>query len=757
MASNELIIKAQEAHIANFLRLQHDPANEKNISTFIFYQRLIEQERAKLVSLKSKVDQTISAKIKIAQSFYNLNRYDETRQLLLDLKPFVEDPAQKKAIEYYITLSYIAQNIVDKAVDLYTEFKANYKIDPMAENLPLAMGVMFLSNNPKINDPVKAIDYFKEEMVSYPQSRFVIEAVSHQAYALVQLKRFDEALEAFRSLLVPQQSKEIAAAAQFGIGSTNLQIGKPNEALAAFKEIRDKYQDTPQSEQAEYYIGQIEVQKENYKTGLVELTQFIGKHPDSPLFPTALFYLANAQKGVGDKETAIATYKEISSKFPQAEAAQYSYFQRASIASADQKQEELIAIMREFLAQYPESDKSYFAIDSIGQNQIAMGKMQEAIATYSGFIENHPKMQQAADALVKLANIFKNFAVAQGNYSVLNDNQKAIWTSGIKESLATGEKLIELFPESPQIAQSLQLLLVDQRLLLSAKLKSDAELQLYFQDLATKFQSSPSARSKILFTLASYIYEQDKAKALVQMKAAYDSNLLYAPSVLDLYATALIEQNDLISAKSLYEKIASDYPNPSDVSPDKTPSEIAEAQVIALYGLTNCALLKGDFNAADEAVDQLKKKYPWSPKISEADFRIAEWLFKEKKIDKAIDLLIPILQSESAPVEIRAHAMLLGGTIQEEKGNQDAAIDYYIKIASLNGEMPMLASEGLWKAGQLLERQSTSLPETGKTKKTELSGRAIKNYKDLIEKYPTSPFANKAKERLAALIPASAK
>ena len=755
VAGKEPMIKAQEDRIEGILRLLRDPANTKNVAAVKLYQRLIGQERGKLATLKTKADQTVSARIKIAQSYYNQNKYDETRQLLTDLQPFIEDQTQKKSALYYITLSYIAQNIADKAVSSYAEFKENYKNDPMAENLPLAMGAIFLTDNPKINDPTKAIDYFKEEIASYPQSRFVIEAISQQAYALVQLKRFDEALDAFHKLLAAHPSKEIASAAQFGIGSANIQINKPDEALAAFKEVREKYQGTPQVEQADYYIGQIYVQKEDFKTGLSELTQFVAKYPESPMLPTALFYLANAQKGVGDKDAAIATYKDLAAKFPQAEAAQYSYFQRAAIASADQKQEELIAVMKEFLSKYPESDKAYFATDSIGQNQMATGQAQEAIVTYSDFVEKHPKAEQVADALFKITGLNRGSAEAQGRYLVLNEDQRTVWLTGVNGSLAAGEKLIQQFPENPQVALTLQNLLADQRLLLTAKLKTDAEVQQYFQDLATKLQNNPPARSKVLFTLASYTYEQDKAKALEQMKAAYDPKLLYAPTDLDLYASALIEQNDVASAKALYDKIASDYPIPAGVTPDKAPPEIAEAQAIALYGIGRCAQTQGNIKAAGEAFDQLKTNYPWSPKILEANFGIAQALYQQKKYDDAVALLIPIMraQSASATADIRANAMLLGGEIQEEKGNLEAAIDYYIKIASFYEGVPMVAAEGLWKGGQLLEKQSATLPETGKVTKSGQMGRALKAYKDLTEKYPTSPFVEKAKQRLVALTP----
>ena len=47
----------------------------------------------------------------------------------------------------------------------------------------------------------------------------------------------------------------------------------------------------------------------------------------------------------------------------------------------------------------------------------------------------------------------------------------------------------------------------------------------YFQGLADRYKGNPAARSRILFRLASLTAEKDPAKALADMKAAYDPNV----------------------------------------------------------------------------------------------------------------------------------------------------------------------------------------------------------------------------------------
>jgi TolA-binding protein len=751
VAPREMMIKAQQDRIAGIRQRIQEAVTAKNLVGIKHFKQLLEHEQDDLADLKSKSDQTMTAKIRIAQAFYNQQRYDEARLMLNDLRPFVTDDAQSKTILYYITLSYAGQNLADKAVAAYNEFKSKYKNDPQAENLPLVIGSLFLNPDPKVNDPNQAIQYFKEETALYPNGRFTTEALTRQAAAMVQLKQFDEALGAFKSLLATNPPRETAAAAELGIGSIYTQTGKLNEALAAFQAVCDKYADTPSAEQAAYYTGQTAIQMGDQKRGIAGLTQFIAKYPESTLVPNAMYYLASVKAASGESDAALEKFKEVSEKFPKSDVAQFTYFQRAQIYAGRQKVDEIIGVMKEFIAAYPDSDKIYFAYDSIAQNQVNAGQLQEAIATYDEFAGKHPGMSQVPEALLKISDLWRRYAEAPGRYLVLNEEQRVQWNKGVNGSIAAAEKILEQFSGSPQVALALQTLLVDQKLLLTAKLKTGDGVRQYFLDFAKKFQNNPSARSKVLFTLASYIYETDKSKALDQMNAAYDPKLVYAPADLDLYGSALIDQNKIPEAQNIYKKLAADYPNPPGVAPDKAPAQIAEAQSIALYGMGKCLQQQGNAKEAGEAFDNLKKWYPWSPKLLEANFGIAQSLYQQKKYDEALALLIPIMraQSASATVDLRANAMLLGGRIQEAQGHIEAAIDYYIKIGSFYEGVPVAAAEGLWRGAQLLEKQAAGLNDTGAVTKSGQFAKAMKAYQGIVEKYPSSPYADQAAKRLS--------
>ncbi len=664
---------------------------------------------------------------------------------------FADDDEQKKTVLYYIALTYASQGLTDKAVEAYNTFQASYKGDPIAESLPLAIGGLFL--NAKNNDPEKAISYFKEGLALYPKGRLVSNVITQQANAMVQLKRYDDAIKAYRDLLASHPQPEIAAQAEFGIGNIEKETGKLAEAIAQYKKVRDANPGTPLAEQSAFWVGHLSFQKGDLAAAVTELHAFLAKYPKSDLYPTAKFTLAQATLAKNDKAGALELFKAVSDDFPQSPAAPYAYFQRASIYAGNQKVDEMVALMKEFIAKYPQSDKIFFAYDTIGQSQVNTGKPLDAVATYGEMVEKNPTNPQAAAALFQVVHIWLNFAKSQGNFLALNEEQRTEWTKGVTNSVKAVEKLLTDYPKSPQVATALQDLLADQKLLLTAKVKTDDDLTKYFEGLARK-QEEPGARSKILFTLAAFTYEQDKAKALQQMTAAYDPTLIYAPADIDLFGAALLQMGKVDESAAVYQKLANDFPIPAGVAPNKAAPQVQEAQAIALYGTGKALQKQHKIAEAGEKFDTLTKLYPWSPKILEANFGKAQALHEQKNDKDAIPLLVQIIRSPTGTPELLANSMLLLASIQEGKGEIAAAIDQYIKVSVFYDSVASASAEGLWKGAQLLEKQAAGLSDPPKPKEPSKSGqiaKAVRAYQDLVTKYPNSPHAGEAKARLAAL------
>jgi TolA-binding protein len=743
------MVQAQEARVQSLLPRLQQAVLSHNAELVQALQRLQDRENAKLEALKQAPDQTMAAQLRIAACYFLLQRYDEARVMLHFLQPFAEDDDQKKQIEYYLVLTYASQGITDKAAEAYNDFQAKHKGDPLGENLPLAMGAAFLSSNPP--QPDKAIAYFKDETTLYPGSPLVNEALGEEANALIGLHRYGDALATYNRFLLTKPPADQAAQAEQGIALIYQQTGKLPDAIKQYQKVADTYAGTAQAEQSAFYAAGLETSVD-MRQALPKLQDFVRKYPDGKFTAQAMMMVAQVQTALNDVPVAMQTYKDVASKFPKSEYGPQSYFARAAILGKQNQIDEMVKLMRDFIDAYPDSKDIFYAYDTIGQTDVSKGKIPDAIATYQEMVDKHADNPMAPTALYRTAELWRKQADALGNYIALNDAQRAEWNKDINSSIAAGEKVLSQFPESDQVGLALATLLADQQMLLTAKLKTPDDIDKYFHGLADKFASNPSAKSRILFTLATFTYTKDPAKALGEMTEAYNPALVYAPADLDLYGAALIEQGKAAQAYGIYEKIAKDYPLPAGTQPAQAQTAIQEAQATALFGMASALDKEGKTADAGKLYTQLKASYPWSPKVLEANYGIAKSLLQQNKQDDALKLLLPIVRSRTAPARLRARAFLLIGDIYHAMPNRlDDEIDSYLKTAAFYGGVADVAAEALWKGGQALEQQAAILNEQSSPKKSEQIQKAVNAYKEIVDKYSDSPFVQQAQERLNTL------
>ena len=712
VASKDRVIAAQKQRVAYFTDLRNRSLAAKDIPGFQRYKRVIDKETEKLAQLEGRTDQTQTAKFKTGLIFFTQGKMDETRVLYQQLEALeaIEDPEDKKQALYFVTMSYAAQNVVEKAVEKYTAFQAAHKGDPIAQNLQLVMGAMYLTKK----DPTEAVKYFNEGLELYPKGKAFGPLVLARAAAQIELKQFKEAEEALQKTIAEKPPKELLVDAEFYLGTVQVQTNKQKEAVETFKGVREKYPDTPQAEQSHAQIGQLLAGIEP-KAAIPELEAYLKKYGKSENVPTVMMALGSAQAGAGQSDAALATFKKLATEHPKSAPAPFTYFERAKILLGAQKTDECIATMKEFIAAYPESTSLFQAYDFMAQILTSGGKGQEAIAVYEEYVAKRPQDKDTPEALLKLSALWKGFAESQGNYLVMEVPKREDWKKGIAQSTAAAEKLLTEFPESAQVSQALNNLMAVQRLLLTGKdaegkpLKTEADLEKYFQDLSQKFTDKPGTQAKILFTLGGATFAKDKVKAVEQLSAAYKPDLKFAPEDLDLYGQALIGGKKIDEAIKVYEKLNADYPLPPG-GVKGASRELQEAQAIYLAGMGRALQAKGDDESKKKGAEmfaELEKNYGWSSKMNEVNYGLALALFDQNKHDDAAARLREVIKAQRSSSELRAKAMLQLGKIDAANQRFASAIDNFIKISVFYVGVPDVAAEGLWLGGQLLERQAS--------------------------------------------------
>ncbi len=708
-------------------------------------------EQTKLEALQAKEDPVLTARLQGGAVFYDLRRYDETRVLMTTLAAVVKKPEDEKLVLYYTASSYVGQSLIDKAVEAYDKFQAKFQGDPIAEGLPLLVGNLFLSG-PKA-DPAKADKYFDDFARLYPKSRMRETALLVQADADAAQGQYDEALKTLDTFLKGHPKPELVAQAELSRARILRDKKDFDGALTAFRAVRDKYKTGPEGEEAAFWVGWTLLQKKDAAGAVTELTAFGKQYPQSKFLPGALLTLAQAQQATNAKDPALATLTDLYTRFPQSTEGQGAYFLSANIYLTDKKYDDMARVLTAFVDKYPDSDQAFAAYERIGAVQTQANQPEAAAATYEKFLSKQPDSPHAADVVARLAALWLRTARGMGSFIVLGAPQREAWTRDVKNSVAACERAVSRYPDAPATALALQTLLDAQRLLIEAKVQTPPQVVDYFQALADKNADKPAARSRILFRLASLTAEKDPAKALADMQAAYDPVVVYSPADLDAYGTALLKA-DPSAAAAVFDKLAKDYPlPPGATSPAQAAPDVQEAQALALYGRGTLAQAAGKEGEAAQAFGELKKNYPRSSKVAQANLGLAESAIAKGKPEDALPLLSEVARASTAPVLTRARGLFLNGEVQAAKG-QDGAIDAYLKVAAFYPTSPD-AAEGLWKGGQLLEKQAATLTETpskpGAPTKSAQLARARKAYEDLTTKYADSKWTAQAKARLAAL------
>lgn len=764
VAPKDQIIAWQQDLIKQFPERRRQALAQNNAALLKQLNTDNERELKKLAELQGKPDQVATALLKIGEIYFQEHKINEARVVLQHATQFLQAEEDAKRALYFTAMTYALQNASERAAANYDAFQGKYKGDPLADNLPFTLGNMYLS----LNNVPEAIRLFDESVQLYPKGRFLDASVVSKAAAESRTGKYDDALKTFQNALASNPSPEIAVMAQAGVADVYKSTQKWDDAIAAYQTVRQKFPNTPQAGEAEYWIAICTQQKGDNAAAIPLLDAYVKANPKTVFAPLALYTKAAAEIALGQKEEGIATMAAVADQYPESQPAPFTYFMRANLRGQEGKGDEVVALMKQFIEKYPKDDKVFPAYQNIAQSAVVSGKTDEALATYRDYVAKYPETPQAADALFQVADLQRTKAESLGRYGALNESEKSLWKALMDGSVSSGEELIQKYPESPAVALVLQTLLKDQRLLLAAELKTAPEVQQYFQAMADK-ASSAATKSKILFTLANYVSEQDKVAALEIMNQAYNPEVVYSVDDLDFYGLALSDQKKYAEAAAIFDKIEKDYPVPAGVAPNQAPAPIQSAQATVLFGRGQLALLQGQTAEAGKFFEQLKTLYPWSAKVLEANYGIAAAYKEQGKFDEGLALLSGVVRATNGTAELSAKSMLLNAEIMIEKWKAatdpkdkaeflGAAIDNYIKIAQFYGGVPSAAAEGLFKGAQLLEQQSgdtidaNGKPVTDPAKyKADQLNRAKLFYQQLVKEYPNSEYVPKAQERLQAL------
>ncbi len=149
----------------------------------------------------------------------------------------------------------------------------------------------------------------------------------------------------------------------------------------------------------------------------------------------------------------------------------------------------------------------------------------------------------------------------------------------------------------------------------------------------------------------------------------------------------------------------------------------------SIFLLARIKVKQKNYKEAEVYLRKIIEEFPGSKIIPETYFTLGRIYFLQNSFSSAIETLITLLNLyPNSSYKLKAYILL--GDIYKQRKNYEKAIEYYLKAK----DMP----EGLFKLGEIYEK----IPEIRNFEK------AVKYYKEIIEKHPDSKYFLPAQKRI---------
>ena len=804
--SVEEVVEAQTAKITaleqQITLLPRDPQTYASMKARL--ESLISYEDEKREKYKSGQDQYLAARLAIARIFLFLHKTDEARTLMRHLlsqkELFAKDKDARATGAALLCLTYAEQKNVEKALEMYQEFRAGFKGNASGDNLALLVANLLVETG----DADQAEKVVAEGQEDYKDWRFTTEAMQILTATALKKNDYKKALELCTIQLASNPKPEIEVQTLFVKGSVeqaqareSQDVSMADAALVTFKTLRDKFPNSPQAEEAWFTSCQILGGRDPAKA-VTELQAFLARFAASggksvatkTNVPVAQYLLGTAFATVNQRDKAVEAWKKVYEKYPDSDPAPGAYFKVFDVYNEKKDYPAALKLMEDFVTKYPKHENVYFAYNNIAEflfsgaldskkgtpgGQTSLENVEAGAKKLLDYVEyetaNKLERKRGDGSLIKIADRWLKELAKLPPFLTQNEAQKQTWQRAVDGVTAAVERMLKDYPASERIAEALERLVTVENVRRKAQQTDAAKVEATFKKLTEDYGKTPLVKAKLDVALASFLADSDTRRAFSVMDEAFRtvpqspkvkdadgterSAATFTPSDFDRFLAGLFDakRNDDITKN--IARIRQEYPLDEKDDLTKAPHNTLDAQAVALFWEAKLLQEQGKASEAGAKFAALKTKFPKSTKALEADYGVILGEFEQTGQVKEdyIQRLSKVVNTQTGKsFELQAKALFLVGKIQEAKKDFDGAIETYEKIQVRYASAPKVAAAGLWKAAELAEKQAKAEPgypvKTKQEKRAAAEARAaeLKAAKAAEKPADSKPAENKPAE-----------
>ncbi|MSR65333.1 MAG: tetratricopeptide repeat protein [Verrucomicrobiae bacterium] len=706
------------------------------------------KESSKLKEIQSSPDLLLAANMRVADSYFQQrnpqikqDKFPEARIAYRFLLPHAKlgDREIAKQAAGQIVATYIGQGRPVEAKQAFAEFESDFGVDPLAEPFGLAIGDLFLRKG-KGDEALEAVE---KSMKDFPKNQYMPMLKFRRAQALDALQRSDEAVTQMDEVMKDDSlKKEAPAEIEYALGRMLRGKGNYDEAIKHFNVVIDKTPNFELIDDVHFQValcfkGKGKKDPKDYDKA-IELFRkfnqsFEGK---SQLVVPSLYQVGQcyeAKDDPGSITNAVNTYRELAGKYPADKLAPFAQYQAAIVYYNREKWEEMVKGFQELIQKFPKDTLVCDAHFWIGFKFQRERNYPKAVEEFEKVVADCATNALASDALYRVGNSWQTAALTMGNYKVLDRDKQPVWRDNAARSMAAFERVIGNYPKSDQLNDTLKGLKDLQLAKIIFEVEKQSDVDAYFHKLAGQYTAgNPTLGARVLLCLASiYTSLRKTDDAIVIYGKAFQSvgDETLPAEFYDEYAGLLVDTKKYQEAINLYDTLEEKYKSNPQIPAN------------AVWGRGNALLQAGQYEEAIKQFERLIKDFPWHPHAADAQFGKGLVLESQKKYDEALKIYEDVAVKLKGEARIRA---LLGlGRSQMAKGDCKSAVDNFQKVSLFYEKYKEFASEALWLGGLCFEKL-TNITE------------AIKQYRELVTKYPDTKYVDDANKRLKELAAAPA-
>ncbi len=309
-----------------------------------------------------------------------LDRYSETNTKI----PYRQDARLRLADSYYALKRY------DEAVTEYRRVEgqgADYALYQTGEALSRA------------GRNTEAIRTLRGLVSAYPDSPWQNQAQFRIGFIHFQNREYEDARAAYRQLIQGNPTGDLAARAQYGIGDTYYNAGDMDRAVSEYRTVLERYPQSPYASEAASSLQYALLATGEPERATEIINDFAEANPGSPMIDELRFRQAEATYQSGDVGRALQLFQRFVRTSNNEALLPQAYFYLGEIYADREQTAEARTYLQQLVDRYPSSDRRPEAALRLGDLSLDQDRPQEALDAYrvvSGDEDVNPELRAQA-------------------------------------------------------------------------------------------------------------------------------------------------------------------------------------------------------------------------------------------------------------------------------------------------------------------------------------------------------------------------